>query len=133
MENKTDEGYSQQIKKANDLSIIAFEEEIEVNENKLEFYFYNAYDLFPTFADKIEVYYYDGYLTLNMEERTSHIEVVEINDNDDRNYYEYIPNKEETEKLFKVAEEYCKTCYKQTLKEFQKETLIEEEEENEQQ
>lgn len=33
MENKTDEGYSQQIKKANDLSIIAFEEEIEVKKN----------------------------------------------------------------------------------------------------
>lgn len=114
------------IKKVNDLKIIKFEEEIEVNENKLEFYFYNAYELFPDFLNKSEVYYYDGYLTLNMQNKTSHIEVVEINGNDDRNYYEYIPNKDETQKIFEVAEEYCKRIYNLTMEGFIKDTLSEE-------
>lgn len=122
----------EQIQKANDFLITEFEEEIEINKNKLELYFCNAYDIFPIFQDKVENFFYDGYLTLNTENRTSKIEVVEINDNNDRQYYEYMPNKEETEKLFKVAEEYCNQYNHKTLEDFQKEELVEEEEENEQ-
>ena len=114
------------IKKVNDFKIIEFEEEIEVNENKLEFYFYNAYAIFLDFINKNEVYFYDGYLTLDIENKTSYISVVEINDNDDRKYYKYIPNKNETEEIFKRAEEYCQKQYNLTMKEFMKDTLSEE-------
>ena len=120
----------EQLKNAGDFSLIKFEEEIEVNKNKLELYFYNAYELFPVFIDKNE-YYYDGYLSLNLENNTSKIEIVEINDNDDRQYYEYMPTRDETEMLFKATEKYCQEYHGQTLEEYKKES-IEEEDENEQ-
>jgi len=119
------------LNKVSDFNLIEFEEEIEVNENKLELYFYNAYDLFQSLDCK-EGFYFDGYLTLDLENRTAKIMVVQINDSDDRKYYKYIPNKEETTNLFNAAEKYCLDYYKQNLEEYHKETISEENEENEQ-
>ena len=115
------------MKEANNFSQTEFEEEIEVNKNKLELYFSNAYELFPVFENENECYY-DGYLSLNMDNNTARIEVVKINDNDDRQYYEYMPTRKETKELFKVAEKYCENYYNQSLENLKKDVQAEEEE-----
>ncbi len=117
----------EQLKEANNFSQTEFEEEIEVNKNKLELYFSNAYELFPVFENENECYY-DGYLSLNMDNNTARIEVVKINDNDDRQYYEYMPTRKETKELFEVAEKYCENYYNQSLENFKKDVQAEEEE-----
>ena len=108
-------------------------EEIEVDDNnKVNLYFENTYELFLTPAEDMEFQYYDGYLTIDTQNNKAEIEIVVISDNDDRIYYTYEPTKEETEKLIKAANKYCQECYDQDLEEFYNEIIDEEEENNEQ-
>lgn len=114
-----------------DLSNICFEEEIEINEGKIDLYFRNAYNLFLTPFEDNEYYYYDGYLTIDLKEKKANIDIVVISNNDERIYYSYEPNEKETKDLIEAAEKYCKEYNNQTLQELLDET-IEEEESNEQ-
>lgn len=122
----------EEIESIEDLSYIKFDEEIEVDDNnKVNLYFANAYELFLTPAEDIDFNYYDGYLTIDIQNNKAEIEIVVISENDDRIYYTYEPTEEETKKLIKAANEYCQECYDQNLEEFYNE-IIDEEEENEQ-
>ena len=123
----------QNVESIEDLSYIKFDEEIEVDDNnKVNLYFENTYELFLTPAEDMEFQYYDGYLTIDTQNNKAEIEIVVISDNDDRIYYTYEPTKEETEKLIKAANKYCQECYDQDLEEFYNEIIDEEEENNEQ-
>lgn len=113
-----------------DLSKIVFEEEINVSENKnIDLYFCNAYYLFLTPLENYKYNYYDGYLELNIKDKTSKIELVIISDDNDRIYFEYTPTLKETLTLINAAEEYSQKINNKSLKELIEE--IEEEEKNE--
>ena len=124
---KSNQYIKNEIEVIEDLSKISFEEEIEIEDiNKVNLYFANAYYLFLTPLEDYKYNYYDGYLELNLKEKTSRIEIVVISDDDERIYYDYIPNEEETLELINAAEKYCQETERKSLRE-----LIEEVEEEE--
>lgn len=123
----------QDVESIEDLSYIKFDEEIQVDDNnKVNLYFDNAYELFLTPAEDAEFHFYDGYLTIEIQKNKAEIEIVVISDNDDRIYYTYEPTEEETKKLIEAANQYCQKCYDQDLEEFYNEIIDEEEASNEQ-
>lgn len=113
----------------NDLKDIDFEEEMQIENNKINFYFANADYLFEIPKSDNEMYF-DGYLTINLINNSVEVDIVGITDNDERYYYTYKPTKEESKILIKASEAYCEEYSNQTLNELLKE--CEEEETNEQ-
>lgn len=104
------------IKLLNDLKDIDFEEEIIFEDNKVNFYFANAEYLFDI-PKSNDVMYFDGYLTLDLINEKAEIEVVAINDDDERFYYTYEPTEKETIVLINLSNEYCKKYANKTLEE----------------
>ena len=120
---------NKKIKLLKDLKVIDFEDEIIIEDNKINFYFANAEYLFEIPMTN-NVMYFDGYLTLDLTNKKAEIEVVSINDDDERFYYLYEPTEEETQTLINASNEYCKKYAHMTLEEMLNE--YNEEEANEQ-
>lgn len=113
------------IKLLNDLKDIDFEDEIIFEDNKVNFYFTNAEYLFDI-PKSNNVMYFDGYLTLDLINEKAEIEVVAINDDDERFYYIYEPTEKETIVLINLSNEYCKKYTHMTLAEMLNEYNVEE-------
>ena len=113
------------IKLLNDLKDIDFEDEIIFEDNKVNFYFTNAEYLFDI-PKSNNVMYFDGYLTLDLINEKAEIEVVAINDDDERFYYIYEQTEKETIVLINLSNEYCKKYTHMTLAEMLNEYNVEE-------
>lgn len=114
-----------EIEPISDLKDIYFEEEIIVEDNKINLYFANADYLFEIPKENGEMYF-DGYVTIDLSNYTVEVDIVAITDNDERYYHTYKPTQKDTEILIKASEEYSQKYENKSLEEILKKTTEEE-------